>query len=84
MVKVKVGDLKDEVRELFYRRLRKYLAVVVQGVYGKRRLLGRFQYGSEKDMTSNQLTSVTVESIPMTKEYKVSTISVMPDKKFYF
>ena len=67
VVKVKVCDLKDEVRELFYRRLRKYLAVVVQGVYGKRRFLMRFQYGCENNIAYNQITIMALERTPMTK-----------------
>ena len=42
MVKANVGELGNEVREGFYRSLRKELTDVVQGVYGKRRLLVRF------------------------------------------
>ena len=64
--KSKVGELGDEVREGFYRRMRKELTGVVQGVSVKRRFLVRFQDGYEKDLTSNQLTSITVDSIPIT------------------
>ena len=45
MVKVNLHELEDEVRELFSRQLRKWLAGVMQGVSVKRRLLVSFQYG---------------------------------------
>ena len=64
--KSNVGELGDEVREGFYRRMRKELTGVVQGVSGKRRFLVRFQDGCEKDMTSNKLTAVIVDKIPVT------------------
>ena len=35
-----------------------------------------------KNLTSNQLTIVIVERIPVEKEPKVSTIPEIPDKKF--
>ena len=53
---------------------------MVKGVFGKRRLLVRFQYGVEKDQTSNQLTVITVERIPVTKEVYFPTIYVIPDE----
>ena len=80
VAKAKVGELEDEVREGFTRRLRKALSGVLQGVSGKRRFLVRFQDGYEKDLTSNQLTLVTVDKIPVTEEAKVPTISVIPDE----
>ena len=42
--------------------------------------LSRFQDGCDKDLASNELTSVKVERIPMAKEAEVPTISVIPDK----
>ena len=54
---------------------------MVQGVSGKKRFLVRFQYGYKKDMTSNQLTSVIVEKIPVEKELDVHTITDIPDEK---
>ena len=65
-MKTKVGDLEEEAREGFCRRLRKDLTVVAQEVSGKRRFLVRFQDGCEKDMTSNKLTAVIVDKIPVT------------------
>ena len=44
LVKAEVGDLEDEVREIFSRRLWKELTCVFQGVSVKRRLLARLQY----------------------------------------
>ena len=53
VVNSKVGELEEEVRELFLRRLSKLLAGVVQLLSGKKRFLVRFQGGCKKDMTSN-------------------------------
>ena len=64
MTKANVGELEDEARKVFYRRLRKYFTNEVQLLSGKKGLLVRFQYGCEKDMTSNQLTAVTIEKSP--------------------
>ena len=67
VVKEKVGELEDEVKEVFYRRPRKEVTGVVQGVSCKKMFFVRFWYGFEKDLTSNQLTAMTVDSIPATK-----------------
>ena len=42
VVKANVGDLGEEVREVFYRRLRKEFTVLVQGLSIKRKLLVGF------------------------------------------
>ena len=47
-------------------------------------LLVRFQDGYEKDITSNQLTEVAVDSFPVIKEDEVSTIYVIPDETVDF
>ena len=65
------------------RWLRKGLTGVVQGISGKGRFLVRFQDGCEKNMTSNQLTAVTVEKRPVHEEPEVPTIDVIPDEKVY-
>ena len=44
-VRAKVGELEEEVRELYLRQLRKELIGVVQGVSVKKRFLVRFQDG---------------------------------------
>ena len=44
----------------------------------------RFQDGCDKDLTSNQLTIMAVERIPVTEGSEVTTISVMPDDNIYF
>ena len=49
--KAKVGELEEEIREGFSRRLRKDMTGVVQEVFGKRRYSVRFQDGLEKDMS---------------------------------
>ena len=66
--------------EGFFRRMRKDLAGVVQGVSFKRGFLVRFQYGCEKDITSNQLDVVTVYRRSTTKEAEVPKIYVIPDE----
>ena len=48
VVKAKVGDLEEEIREGFLRILRKDITGMVQEVVGKRRHLVRFQDGGEK------------------------------------
>ena len=52
----------------------KELAVVVQGVSGRRRFMVRFQYGCKNNLSNNQLTVVIVEKIPVEEEPEVSTI----------
>ena len=42
VVKVKVGELEEEIREGFSRRTRKDFNGVFQGVSGKKRFLARF------------------------------------------
>ena len=54
--------------------LRKELTVVVQSFSGRRRLLVRFHNGCEKNMSSNHLTVMIVEKIPVEEEPEVSTI----------
>ena len=65
VVKANVGELKDEVRELFYRKLRKEFTGVVQVVYGKRMFLVRSQDGCEKDLTSNQIIVMKLYNSPV-------------------
>ena len=61
-MKSKVGDLEEDIREGFSRRLRKEMTGVVQEVVGKRRYSVRIQDGLEKEMSSNQLNIVAVRS----------------------
>ena len=62
VVKAKVGELEEDIRELFSRRLRKEMTGVVQEIVGKRRYSVRFQYGLDKEMSPNQITIVVVRS----------------------
>ena len=62
VVKAKVGDLEEDIRKGFLRRLRKEMTDVVQEFWGKRRYSVRFWDELEKDMSSNQLTIVFVRS----------------------
>ena len=81
VVKAKLGELEDEVREGLYSRMSKELNSVVKGVYGKSMLLVRFKYGVENDMDSNKLIIMKLYQRPVTKEAKVTTISAIPDEK---
>ena len=49
-MKEKVGDLEEEGREVFPRRLQKEFTGLLQGVSGNRRFLVMFQDGCEQDM----------------------------------
>ena len=51
VVKAKVCDLEEELREGFLRRSRKDFTGVVQGVSGKKRFLVRFHNVFENDIT---------------------------------
>ena len=53
----------------------KELTGVVEAISGNRRFLVMFQGGWEKDLASNKLTVVIVDSRPVNKEAKVPTIS---------
>ena len=79
VVKAKIGDLEEEVREGSSRRTSKELTGVVQGVSGRRRSLVRFQNGCKKNMSSNQLTVVIVEKILGEKEPEFSEIYEIPE-----
>ena len=79
VVKAKIGELKEEVRAGDSRSKWKELTDVVQGVSGRRRFLLRFQNGCEKNLSSNQLTVVIVDKIPMDEEPLVSTIPEIPE-----
>ena len=65
VVKAKVCDLEEELREGFLRRLRKEFTGVVQGVSGKKRFLAIFKGRCENDITWNQFTIMKVEKTPM-------------------
>ena len=79
VVKAKIGELEEEVRAGNSRRMRKELTGVVQGVSGRMRFLVRFQNGCKKNLSSNQLTVVIVEKIPVEEEPEVSTIPEIPE-----
>ena len=61
-MKAKVGDIEEEIREIFLRMLRKEMTGVVQEVVGKRRYSMRFQDGLEKEIVSNQIKILVVSS----------------------
>ena len=51
VVKANVGEMEEDIREGFLRKLRKEMTGVVQEVVGKRRYLVRFQDGLEKELS---------------------------------
>ena len=51
VVKSNVGELEEDTREGFSKRLRKNMAGVVQEIVGKRRYLEIFQDELEKEMS---------------------------------
>ena len=51
VVKAKLGELEEDIREGFSRRLRKEMTGVVHEVVRKRRYLEGFQDGLEKEMS---------------------------------
>ena len=65
VVKSKLGELEEEVREGFLWLLRKEFNGVVQGLSGNNSLLVRSQYGCEKALTSNKLTVMILDKIHM-------------------
>ena len=89
VVKEYVGELKGEVWYGFYRWQSKELTRLVQIVSINVRFLVRFQAEGDKDMTSNQLTVVTVDRIPVIEYAKDTTIyaildeTIDLDKRYY-
>ena len=73
VVKAKVGDLEEEIREGFLRRLRKEINGEVKEVVGKRIYLVKLQDGLEKELLSNRLTIVVV-SIEIEEEIEVRKV----------
>ena len=80
VVKFKVGELEEEVREGFFRRIRKLLTGVVQGVSGKKRFLVRFHDGCKNYMTLNPLIVMIIEKSAVDEEPEVTPISGIPDE----
>ena len=79
VLKAKIGELEEEVRVDSSRKMRKELTGVVQGVSGRRRFLVRFHNGCKKNLSSNQLTSVTAHKILVEEAPEVSTIPEIPE-----
>ena len=80
VVKAKVGELEEEVRGIFLMWLRKNFTGVIQGVYGKKMFLVRFQDGCEKYLTLNKLTVIIVDKSPVEEESEVPRIPVITDE----
>ena len=81
VVKTKIGELEEEVRAGSSRRMGNVFTGVLQGFLVKKRFLLRFQYGCEKNLSSNQITTVIVEKIPEEKEPEVSAIPEIPEEQ---
>ena len=81
IVKTNIGELEEEVRAVFSRRMRKEFTGVFQGIYGKNQFLARFQDGCKKDLTSNQLAIMIAENILVEEEPKVPTITEIPEEQ---
>ena len=64
VVKYKIFELEEDIRKGFSRRTRKDLTGVVQIVSDNNRFLVSFQYGYKKNMSSNQIAIVILNSIP--------------------
>ena len=62
VVKAKVGELEEEVREVFSRRLRKDMTGVAQEVFGKRSYSVSFQNGLYKEIPLDQINILVVRS----------------------
>ena len=73
VVKAKVGEMEEDIREGFLRRLRKEINGVVKEVVGKRIYLVRFQDGLEKELQSKRITIVVV-SIEIEEEIEVREV----------
>ena len=78
VVKSNVGDLEEDIREGFSRRLWKEMTGMVQEVVGNRRYLLRFQYGLKKNMSSKQLTILVVRS-EVEEEIEVKEVEMIPE-----
>ena len=77
VVKANVGELEEEIREGFPRRLRKYMNGLVQEVVGKRRYSVRLQDRLEKDISSNNLTIVVVR-IEVEEDIEAREVDIIP------
>ena len=78
VVKAKVGEMEEEIREVFYMGLRKEMTGVVQEVVGERRYLERFHDGLEKEMSYIQLTIVVIRS-EIKEEIKMREVEILPE-----
>ena len=78
VVKTKVCELGDEIREVFLMKLRKDMAGVVREVDGKIRYLVRFQDGGEKKIPPSLLVIVDVTS-EVEEEIKVREVEIIPE-----
>ena len=78
VVKAKVGEMEEEIRERFLRRLMKEMTGVVQEVVGRRRYLVMLHNGLEKDMLLNQII-VMVFRNEVEDEIEVRKVEIFPE-----
>ena len=81
VVKAKIVELEEHIREVFFIRNRKEMTGVVQGVSGRKMLLVNFTDVFENYLRPNQLTIMIVEKIPVEEEPEVPTIPEIPEDK---
>ena len=78
VVKANVGDLEEEIREGFLRRLREEMTGAAQEMIGKIGYSVRFQDGGKKEILSNQLTIVIVRS-ELEEEIEVKQVDMITE-----
>ena len=78
VMKYKVGELEEDIREGFSRRLRKEITGVVQEVVGNRSYSMRFQDWLEKEISSNHPIIVVVRSV-VEENIDVRKVEITPE-----
>ena len=58
IVKVKVGDMYENKREVINRRIIKEVVVCVQDVVGKNDLSVKFEYGHKRDISASLISYI--------------------------
>ena len=78
VVKAKVYELEEDLRDGCSRRLMNDMSGLVQEVVGKRRYLARLHYGGKKEMSLDQLTIVVIRS-ELEEEIEVREAKMIPE-----
>ena len=81
VVKSKICELEEDIREGFSIRTRKELTGVVQIVSDNNRFLVRFQYRCKNNMSSNQIAIVILQRILEDKEHEVFALPEIPEEQ---